>query len=148
MLTWQKCMRNTTRVLGTQALPRHGWFHSDSVTLWLSDYVDLNLCTFYRNALYTPDWLLYFGDPGAAVAHQVEHVYLRWQRCAQWPPFFLELIPANRWSASVWLAHTHNERTSWLSHRSIMVRFYTNVLCGCCGLREAFTDGHLSRQYL
>ena len=44
-----------------------------------------------------PDWLLYFGDPGAAVAHQVEHAYLRWERCAQWPPSSLELVPANRW---------------------------------------------------
>lgn len=32
------------------------------------------MLSFSGNILLVPDWLLYFGDPGAAVAHQVEHV--------------------------------------------------------------------------
>lgn len=68
--------------------------------------------------IFTPEGLLNFGDPAAAVAHQVEHVFLRWERRAGWPPSSLKLAPTSRWSVSGWLTHTHAARRLLLGNRS------------------------------
>lgn len=87
-------------------------FIIDMVCLYNMDLCNNHFCMHQekkKESFFIPEWLLNFGNPAAAVAHQVEHVFLRWERCAQWPPSSLELVPTEPGDGrSQDDAHTHS----------------------------------------
>lgn len=55
-------------------------FIIDIVCLYNMDLCNNHFCMHQekkKETFFIPEWLLNFGNPAAAVAHQVEHVFLR-----------------------------------------------------------------------